>query len=114
MLHITSRRYTQRDEPLTEVKVYSNAASVELRVNGVLIGNNSTKSYNVFKFPGVTLRPGANNVEVKAVRNGQTLTDKVTWTYTPPPGARPLAAASPPPPPSPFATRRVLEDAGLV
>lgn len=115
VLHITSRRYTQRDEPLTEVKVYSNAGAVELRVNGVLIGSNSTKNYSVFKFPGVTLQPGANTVEVKAVRNGQTLTDKVTWTYTPPPGARPPAAiaAAAPPPPSPFATRRVLEDAGL-
>lgn len=116
VLHITSRRYTQRDEPLTEVKVYSNAPAVELRVNGSLVGSSNTKSYAVFKFAGVALAPGANTVEVKAVRNGQTLTDKVTWTYTPPAGSRPTGplAASAPPRPAPFATRPLVEEVDLV
>jgi hypothetical protein len=37
----------------------------------------------------VALQPGSNVVEVKATRNGQTLTDRVTWTYTPQPSSRP-------------------------
>jgi len=34
VLYITSRRYTERTNHLTQVKIYSNATRVELSLNG--------------------------------------------------------------------------------
>lgn len=93
VLYITSRRYTDRTDPTTEVKIYSNLSNVELTVNGQVIGTNSTKSYSVFKFANVALQPGDNVVSVRATKNGQAYTDTVTWTYTPE-SPRPAQAAT--------------------
>lgn len=83
VLYITSRRYTERVDPTTEVKIYSNLDSVELKINGVVIGTNTNKTVSTFKWSSVPLQPGENLVEVRATKNGQTYTDSVTWTYTP-------------------------------
>jgi beta-galactosidase len=74
-LYITSRRWTQRTTATTDVKIYSNAASVTLTVNGTVIGTR-TSSDHIFTWTGVALRTGANTVT--ATGGGQT--DSVTWT----------------------------------
>ncbi len=38
VVHVTSCRFTERTDPVTEVKVYSNAPEVTLQVNGVSLG----------------------------------------------------------------------------
>jgi beta-galactosidase len=86
VLHITSRRYVERTDAQTEVKIYSNFDAVELKLNGQVVSTNTSKSFSVFKWSNISLQPGDNVVQVKATRNGQTFTDTVTWTYTPPAG----------------------------
>jgi len=98
VLYITSRRYTERTDATTELKIYSNLDAVELKLNGEVVSTNSTKSFGVFKWSNVALSAGDNVVQVKATKNGQTYTDTVTWTYTPTAGR---AAALAPPVPDP-------------
>lgn len=74
-IYITSRRWTERTEPLTQVKVYSNAESVELRVNGTSQGT-ATASDHIFSWP-IQLQPGDNEVVATSVIGGKTYTDNV-------------------------------------
>jgi beta-galactosidase len=87
VLHIASRRFTPRKEAVTAVKVYSNAATVELMVNGVSLGTKESTNH-IFLWPGVTLRPGDNKVEATATRGGTVLTDTCTWVLAPHEAAR--------------------------
>jgi beta-galactosidase len=81
-LYLTSRRWTQRTDALTEVKVYSNGGSVSATLNGVSLGVVSSADH-IFRWTGVTLRPGQNTVTAVASIGGQTHTDTVTWTLDP-------------------------------
>jgi beta-galactosidase len=76
-LYITSRRWTARTVATTDVKVYSNAPTVTLTVNGVSLGSRSASDH-IFTWTGVTLRPGSNTVSAAA----GSLTDSVTWTLS--------------------------------
>ncbi|MCP4760503.1 MAG: glycoside hydrolase family 2 protein [archaeon] len=80
MVHITSRRWTERSEANTRAKVYSNCDSVELKLNGGSLGNMQKGSMNVFILENLTLVPGENTVEVIATVDGKTFTDSCTWT----------------------------------
>ncbi|GAA4245063.1 glycoside hydrolase family 2 protein [Dactylosporangium darangshiense] len=80
-VYITSRRWTQRTTAATDVKIYSNAATVTLSLNGTSLGSRSSTDH-IFTWPGVTLRPGTNTVTATAVINGTTVTDTVTWTLS--------------------------------
>ncbi|MEU7874667.1 glycoside hydrolase family 2 TIM barrel-domain containing protein [Dactylosporangium sp. NPDC049140] len=77
-LYITSRRWTQRTDASTEIKVYSNAPTVTATLNGASLGSRSSTD-RIFKWTGVTLRPGDNTVTVTATVNGTAQTDTVTW-----------------------------------
>ena len=50
MIHICSKRYTDRVEDKVEVKVYSNQESVELFANGVSVGTQKRGAEPVFRF----------------------------------------------------------------
>ncbi|MEV6380451.1 glycoside hydrolase family 2 TIM barrel-domain containing protein [Streptomyces sp. NPDC051773] len=78
-LHITSRRWTERTDATTELKVYSNASRVTATLNGASLGA-VTSGDRVFIWPAVTLRPGRNTVTVTATIDGTTRTDTVDWT----------------------------------
>jgi beta-galactosidase len=78
-LYITSRRWTQRTDAATELKVYSNASQVTATLNGTSLGTLSSGD-RIFRWPGITLRPGQNTVTVTATINGSTYTDSVNWT----------------------------------
>ncbi|MBE4741807.1 glycoside hydrolase family 2 protein [Streptomyces caniscabiei] len=78
-LYITSRRWTQRTDAATELKVYSNASQVTATLNGTSLGT-LTSNDHIFKWPNITLRPGQNTVTVTATINGTTYTDTVSWT----------------------------------
>jgi beta-galactosidase len=85
VLHITSCRFTQRTEAATEVKVYSNAPSVTLEVNGVPLGGRDDPSGSrIFRWPGVTLSPGENRVSVKAHFGASEAEDSCVWTLKSP------------------------------
>jgi len=82
VVYITSRRHVERKEPTTIVKVYSNCESVELAVNGQSLGGKNDTDH-VFKWADVKLKPGINNIEVTASRNGAAFTDSCNWSYLP-------------------------------
>lgn len=77
MLHVNSRRWTQRTAASTTVVVYANAGPVQLRLNGVDQGPGHVDG-TVHTWP-VTLRPGANTV----VATSGGLRDQVQWNLTP-------------------------------
>lgn len=79
VLYITSRRFTERTNAVTDVKIYSNAAEVEMSLNGVSQGKRSNDGNMVFVWKGVQLSPGDNKVEATADRNDQHLTDSCVW-----------------------------------
>jgi beta-galactosidase len=84
VLHIASRRFVDRVDPVTEVKVYSNAPEVTLQVNGVSLGTRSDPTGSrVFRWPGVKLEPGDNHVSVTAFSGPSAAADSCTWTLNP-------------------------------
>jgi len=83
VLHITSRRFVERTEAATEVKIYSNAPEVELFLNDRSLGKKSVGDDHIVRWPGVTLRPGENRVRAEAVHAGKAITDECVWKLTP-------------------------------
>lgn len=79
VVHVTGRRYVQRAYPVTEVRVYSNAAGdVALRVNGRERGRMRCAG-GVCAFAGIALAHGRNTVEASAVFDGVRVADRVEW-----------------------------------
>lgn len=79
MVYITSRRHTHRNEPLTDIKVYSNSPIVSLTVNGQPMAVEK-HDLGIFIAHNVNLRPGDNLITATAQRDGVTVTDQCTWT----------------------------------
>jgi beta-galactosidase len=101
MVYITSRRWTERTVSTTNVKIYSNADSVELFVNGVSLGTRTATANpdSMFTWRNVLLNGGANSVQAIGSRGGVTVTDTVQWNVNgiapdslPPTIATPAAA----------------------
>ena len=80
VLYITDRRFTERTNAVTDVKIYSNARRVELLLNGKSQGYHSTGTNCVFLWKNVKLKPGENQVTAKAERDGKELSDTCVWT----------------------------------
>jgi beta-galactosidase len=80
VLYITSRRFTERTNAVTNVKIYSNASKVELLLNGKSQGWRSDGTNCVFLWPNVQLKSGENRVEADAEREGQKLSDRCVWS----------------------------------
>jgi beta-galactosidase len=83
MVHITSRRFTERTNAVTNVKIYSNTKEVELLVNGGSQGKRADGTNGVFIWKDVQLKPGENLIEAKAVRAGKSLSDNCVWILKP-------------------------------
>jgi beta-galactosidase len=79
MLHITGRRLVDRRNARTEIKVYSNGTSVELKLNGKSLGAVAPDDLHTCRWENVLLQPGKN--EVEAAVPGTPLTDQCAWTY---------------------------------
>jgi len=79
VLYLTSRRFTERTNAVTDVKIYSNAGKVELLLNGVSQGARSNGTNGVFVWPEVKLSPGENRVQARAKRAGKSLSDECVW-----------------------------------
>lgn len=78
VLHLTSRRWTERPAGRTELKAYSNAPRVELWLDGKSLGALESPDHR-FRWP-VDLAPGEHRVIVRA----GTLSDEITFTCPPP------------------------------
>ena len=66
VLYIAARRYTDRTEAKTDVKVYTNQSQAILYVNGKRIGKAKKDEIGRIVFKDITLREGENTISVKA------------------------------------------------
>jgi beta-galactosidase len=84
VLYLASRRFTERTNAVTDVKIYSNAKEPELFVNGVSQGKRGAGENGVFIWKDVALSPGENKISTRAQSGDQTLTDECVWKYSAP------------------------------
>lgn len=77
MLHLCSKRFTQRKFADTSVRVYTNLPNVTLYVNGVKISKMKPDDVHVAVWENVTLQPGENTIEV---RSGD-FTERCVWHF---------------------------------
>jgi hypothetical protein len=80
MVYITSRRFTPRKSAATEVKIYSNTAEVELKINGKSLGVVKPDDIRVCKWPNVQLTPGVNKIETIGRTGTKEVRDTCDWT----------------------------------
>ena len=83
MLYLADRRYVERTEATTTVKVYSNLPNVTLSVNGRTIGSRAPDATHVARWREVRLRPGENVVEISGESGGEVLRDRCNWELRP-------------------------------
>lgn len=79
MLHISSRRFTERPNPQTQVKVFSNLKEATLYINGKKIGTTKRDNLNRIIWDNITLSPGKNEIVVKGKSGKQMLEDACLW-----------------------------------
>jgi len=81
MLHINGCRLVDRKNAVTDVEVYSNCASVDLVLNGKLLGILVPDDLHICRWKGVQLKSGANILQ--ATSPGTSLSDSCHWNYKP-------------------------------
>src|SRR5216684_2869107 len=74
-VYLVYRRFTALPRSSTEIRVYSNQPSVDVKLNGTSLGMKQAANH-IFVWTGVPWTAGANVVDATA----GTATDKVTWT----------------------------------
>ncbi len=78
-LYITDRRFVDRTNSITYVKIYSNARKAELFVNGISQGRVKNNGYAVLFGPRFNWLPGENKIEARAEISGQNVSDNCVW-----------------------------------
>lgn len=78
VVHITSRRFTQRPEPVVRIKIYSNAPQVALALNGEDLGEVQCLD-RICTLEGIRLAPGVNMVTARGDFAGVAVIDSVEW-----------------------------------
>lgn len=83
--YVTGRRYVERAYRVTDIRVYSNADSVRLTLNGREVGVRSAAAcpLRTCVFENVALDPGANRVEAQGTHGAARSSDRVDWTLAP-------------------------------
>jgi beta-galactosidase len=79
MVYIAGRRMTPRTQPVTEIKIYSNCPSVELKVNGTQLPSEQPDKVHVFRWQNVQLQMGENQIEATGTLDSKTVQDHCTW-----------------------------------
>ena len=79
MVYITSRRFVDRREATTYIKVFSNCDAVNLRVNGKELGEMEAREMCIYMAENVSLSPGENIIEVVGRKADQTVKDSCKW-----------------------------------
>ncbi len=82
VVYLTSKRYTNRAYPIADVKVYSNADSVELFVNGRLAASMKKDQVlqNTYVFKNVKLKRGQNRLEAVGSFGDKSVNDLAEWS----------------------------------
>jgi beta-galactosidase len=85
-IHIANARHSVRVYPTTELKIYSNAASTEARLNGRSLGSRSACPDRICRWPGIALASGDNLVEAVGTWASGSRRDTVLWHLSTPAG----------------------------
>jgi len=82
VMYITGKHYTNRAYPTTDVKVYSNADSVTLKVNGSSVGTLSADKcpQHACTFSAVQLAQGDNTISAEGSVGGKSVSDSLVWS----------------------------------
>lgn len=78
-VYITSRRFAERTNAVTDVKIYSNASESELTINGVSQGMRKNDGNGVFVWKEMRLSRGENVIKATAQKDGRPVTDSCKW-----------------------------------
>jgi beta-galactosidase len=78
-VYITGRRYVDRAYSVTDVRVYSNAPSTEIFLNGKSLGRLSSCQQHVCIWKDVRLAAGTNALVAKGIIDGAAVEDRVEW-----------------------------------
>lgn len=79
MLYICSRRFAERTNPQTSIKVYSNLKEATLYINGKKVGTAPKDHLNRITWDNITLLSGKNEVVVKGKSGKQVVEDSCVW-----------------------------------
>ncbi|MBO9581875.1 MAG: DUF4982 domain-containing protein [Sphingobium sp.] len=79
-VYITGRRYTDRAYGITDVRVYSNAPTTELVLNGRSLGTRNACPQKICVWPAVRLQTGANRIVARGTFGKSRVEDVVQWT----------------------------------
>lgn len=79
MVYISSKRFTDRTEATTDVKVFTNLKEATLYVNGKKISKMEKDELNRIVWQGVTLKKGDNTIRVEAKKGKDVYEDTCTW-----------------------------------
>lgn len=82
MAHLTGVRHANRAYPVVEVKAYSNAAELRLRINGRDAGKASCPGH-ICIWTNVPLTVGENRVSVSGMAGGKRVEDNLIWHRAP-------------------------------
>jgi beta-galactosidase len=86
-VHITGHRYVDRAYPVTDVRVYSNAPSTDLMVNGKSLGALADCPQKICVWKGVRLVPGDNTLVAQGRfekdQSPSPTEDRLTWRLAP-------------------------------
>lgn len=80
MVYIASRRFTERKQAVTDIRVYSNCSHTTLYVNGKKIETITPDKVRLCLFKGITLKPGKNIIEVRGDSGKVKVKDRCEWT----------------------------------
>lgn len=80
MVYICERRFTNRTQPETTLKLYSNCERVILKLNGKEIPLEKGENH-IYLSGKIMLKPGVNHVEALAYQGDKQLEDKIVWYY---------------------------------
>ncbi|MEC3909202.1 glycoside hydrolase family 2 TIM barrel-domain containing protein [Sphingobium sp. CR2-8] len=83
VVHITGRRYVDRAYGVTDVRVYSNAPSTQLLLNGTSLGARTDCDGHVCVWQNVRLAAGTNVLTARGSISGTAVTDRVEWRLSP-------------------------------
>lgn len=79
MLYISSRRFVDRNNPQTQVKVYTNVDEAVLYINGEKISAKKKNKINCIIWDDILLTSGENIIRVEAKSREKILTDSCVW-----------------------------------